>query len=370
MKIALITNSFLPRVGGAEYVVHHLARTWGHAGHEVTVFTVKSGEAPAPDLPYTVRPFSLLRGSTRFGYHRFPFLPFAIKTVGALLETFHPDFISAHFGYPTALWLAGLSPVPRFVITCHGAEINPKEKPRAVYHLDEVLAEALNSAQAVVAISSYGRRLMQEMGVLAERIHLIPNGIDRERFRRPVEFDLRGRFDIPKDAPVVLSVGRENWIKAFDTGIEAFAKVLDRVPQAYYVLLGRGNERWLPLVRQLGIERNVVISRLYGDELVGAYQQADVYFSSSVYEGCPVVVLEAMAAGLPAVVTNVSGSQDMIQTGENGIVVEPRCPGDMAEAICSLLHDKSLQKRYSLANIERSHYYDWSNIGRMYLELA
>ncbi len=370
MKIALLTNSFLPHIGGAEYVIHQLARVWGLAGHEVTVITVAPGAEPEQGIPYSVKTFKLLRGSSRLGYHRFPFLQSAVKTVSGLLKEYKPDFISAHFGYPVGLWLSRCSPIPRFIITCHGDEVNPEGKPRGKYHIDGVLAEAWNRAHGVIAISTHVLRLMEGMGVHPDKIHLIPNGIDRGRFRRPVEFDLRGRFGIPKDAPVVLSVGGERQAKAFDKGIEAISLLMKDIPDAHYILLGKGNERWVPLVKRLNIERNVTISSLYGYELIGAYQQSDLFLSSSVYEGCPLVVLEAMASGLPVVVTNVSGSQDMIETGRNGIVVEPNRTDEMAKALISLLRDRSLQKRYGLENVERSEYYDWSNIGRMYLELA
>jgi glycosyltransferase involved in cell wall biosynthesis len=370
MKIALVTNSFLPRVGGAEYVIHHLARVWGLMGHEVRVITVSPGDEPEECIPYTVETFDILRGSARLGYHRFPFLQLAARTLGARLESYDPDFISAHFGYPVALWLAAISPLPKFIITCHGDEINPKGRPRGRYHIDRTLAASFNRAHGVVAISEYGRRMLEQMGVRPEKVHLVPNGIELERFRRTVDFDLRGRFRIDRDAPIVLSVGRDNWAKAFDRGIEAIALLLESNPAVHYVLLGRGNERWIPLLKELGIEESVTISTLHGDDLVGAYQQADLFFSPSVYEGCPLVVLEAMAAGLPLVVTDVSGSQDMVETGINGTVVEPGRADHMAEALARLLRDASLRQQYGRANIERSSYYDWDNIARMYLELA
>ena len=370
MKIALVTNSFLPQIGGAEYVIHYLARAWGLAGHEVTVITVEPGDEPEQGIPYSVKTFKLLRGSSRLGYHRFPILQLAVRTLSGLLESYKPDFISAHFGYPVGLWLSRCSPIPRFLITCHGDEVNPDGRPRGKYHIDGILTESLNRAHGVIAISTHSRNLMKEMGVHPDKIHLIPNGVDHERFRKPVEFDLRGRFGISKDAPVILSVGKERRAKAFDKAIEAFAILLKDNPDAHYILLGKGNERLIPLLKQLDIERNVTISRLDGEELVGAYQQSDLFFSSSIYEGCPLVVLEAMASGLPVVVTNVSGSQDMIESGKNGIVVEPGRTDEMAEAISSILRDRSLQKRFGLANVELSNYYDWNNIAKMYLELA
>jgi glycosyltransferase involved in cell wall biosynthesis len=370
MKIALVTNSFLPHIGGAEYVIHHLARVWGQAGHEVKVMTVEPGDEPELGIPYSVQTFKLLKGSTRLGYHRFPFLQKATRQICRLLEAYRPDFISGHFGYPVALWLSRCSPLPRFLITCHGEEINPKGKPRSKYHLDAILTEAFNRAHGVIAISNHSRKLLEEMGVGHEKIHLIPNGVERARFRKPVEFDLRAKFGIAPDAPVILSVGREHWIKAFDKGIEAIGRLIEKNPTIHYVLLGKGNDRWAPMVKRLGIEKNVTISRLYDDDLVGAYQQADIFFSSSVYEGCPLVVLEAMASGLPIVATDVSGSQDMIESGKNGLVVEPNNPEKMAEALDSLLKDRSLHKRFGVANAELSEYYDWSNIGKMYLELS
>ncbi len=370
MRIALVTNSFLPHIGGAEYVIHHLASVWGLAGHEVKVISVEPGDEPERGIPYSVKTFRLLKGSSRLGYHRFPFLQTAVRTLNGLLDSYKPDFISAHFGYPVGLWMSRCSPLPRFLITCHGEEINPGGKPRAKYHLDGILAESFNRAHGVIAISNYSRKLLEEMGVRPDKIHLVPNGVERERFMKPAQFDLRGRFGIPRDAPVILSVGREHWIKAFDNGIEAIALLVGKNPSVHFVLLGKGNDRWAPLVKRLGIEKNVTISRLYGEELVGAYQQSDIFFSSSVYEGCPLVVLEAMASSLPIVATNVSGSQDMIESGKNGILVEPGRTDEMAEALDSLLRDKSLQKRFGITNLELSEYYDWSNIGKMYLELS
>jgi glycosyltransferase involved in cell wall biosynthesis len=368
VKIALVTAQFLPFVGGAEMVAHHLACQWQLQGHDVCVINYTTDKATHPGALYSVRKYSILRGSTRFGDHKFPFRWYAARNIKRLLREFNPDFISAHFGFPTGVWLSKIHTLPKYIITCHGAELNKLERPRKVFKIDMLLADSLNKSSGVIAISTYARKVMEEMGVESSSIFYIPNGIDRERFRKSVNFDFRKRFKIPKGAMVILSVGRDNWIKAFDTGIKAFAKFHAKMPDAYYVILGHGNDRLLPLARELGVSKNIIFGQLYGDELTGAYQQSNIFFSSSVYELCPVVVLEAMAAGLPTVVTNVSGSQDMIKTGDNGIVVEPGNPDKMADALYELATDKSLQKRFGSSNLKKSEFYDWKNISRMYLE--
>jgi glycosyltransferase involved in cell wall biosynthesis len=370
MRIALVTNSFLPRIGGAEVVAHNLARQWAHDGHEVCVITPPPAESPDSDPGYSIHTFRPLRGSTRFGYHRAPFLGHASRRVNRILERYRPDFISAHFAYPTALWLSKSVPSVNYIVTPHGGEINPQEKARKVFGLSEALAHSMNEASGIIAISRYVGALLEEMGVERDRIHFIPNGVDCDRFNKPVIFDLRARFGIHADAPVILSVGRNDWSKAFDTGIRAFAGVHEKYRDAFYVILGRDTRKWIPLVRELDLEGNVFFSELHGDDMIGAYRQSTLFFSSSVSEGCPVALLEAMAAGLPSVVTNVSGSQDLITTGENGIVTEPGDPGAMADAISELLADESLRSRYGDANRERARSYDWPLIARRYLDLA
>ena len=107
MRIALVTCSFLPRVGGAEFVIHNLARHWTSRDHEVVVMNAAS-DRPPEGAAYACRQFRVLRGSDRFGYHRFPFFGFVRRQLRRMLAEWRPDFISAHFGYPTALWLADL----------------------------------------------------------------------------------------------------------------------------------------------------------------------------------------------------------------------------------------------------------------------
>lgn len=372
MKIALVTGSFLPTVGGAEFVVHHLGVQWVRQGHAVTVINFVSGRKTHPDANYQVRRYGLLRGATRFGYHRFPFQWHAVRALKKILRDESPDFISAHFGYPVGLWMACIRPVPRYIITCHGQDLTRLEQGyRHEHAIDTCLRDALNCSDGAVAISAYARKLMEDMGVRPEVICDIPNGVDVERFQKKAPRSMRKLLSLPEDALIILSVGRNNPAKDYATGMRAFAAVSAAFPSAYYVIVGAETSKLMPLGAKLGIDGKMVCSEgLFGEDLVAAYQQADVLFSPSIRELCPLVVLEGMAAGLPAVVTNVSGSQDLIRTGCNGIVVEPQQPVMMAEALRQMLEDRGLRSVYGAANKDIAHGYDWSMISRKYLEHA
>lgn len=369
MKIALVTSIFFPRVGGVQSVVHHLASRWARQGHEVCVMNYVTDEPYCSD--YTVRRYRIMCGSNSYG-HRFPFNWYARQGIKRLLDVFNPDFISVHVGYPTGYWTSNIKPSLRYVVTCHGADLTTAEwGVRKRFGVDKQLAYALNNSAGAVAISRHARKLMEDLGIAPSNIVDIPNGLDAAIFRKSVDVDIRCKFGIPKKAILILSVGRNHPAKGYESGVKAVAKACKSFPDVRYLLLGRGVGRLRPLARELGIgQSTVLVEGLYGSELVGAYQQSDIFFSPSDQEMFPLVVLEAMATGLPEVVTNVGGSQDAIETGVNGFVVEPGDVGAMTEALCRLITDVGLRKSMGDVNRERSQYFSWDNVSRMYLKLC
>ena len=372
MRIALVSPSFLPAVGGAEFVVHHLAQAWGEQGHTVRVMNWVADEPTQPGATYSVARFTILRGAPRVGYHRFPFGRYTVRQLDRLFADFEPDFVSGHMGYPTATYLARCRPAVPYAITCHGRDLTHFDWGyRNEYRIDAPMRRALQASRGVIAISSFARRLLEELGVTPDRIFDIPNGVDLQRFRRDVDYDLRAAFGIPAGAPVMLSVGREHPQKAFETGVRAFARLAARRDDVHYVVLGLGTSVHATLAESLGVADRVHLHEgLRGDDLVGAYQQADVYFSPSIWEMMPLVVLESMAAGVPAVVTDVSGSQDLVLEGETGFIVQPGDEQAMADRLADVLDDAALRERLAKATAQRADDYSWDAVSRRYLELA
>ena len=98
MKIAILSPSFLPHVGGAEFVAHNLGQAWGQQGHEVQIVNWVSDEISHPEATYTTARFKLLRGAPRVGYHRFPFVQYTVRQLNTILDRFNPDFVAGHMG--------------------------------------------------------------------------------------------------------------------------------------------------------------------------------------------------------------------------------------------------------------------------------
>jgi nucleoside-diphosphate-sugar epimerase len=112
MRIALVTTTFLPVIGGAQFCVHHLARQWCRQGHDVRVFNTVAERPSESNAGYSVERYRVLRGAgrLRLGLHRFPFCWFTARDLSRRLQTFRPEVVSGHFAYPTAFFLAAVRP--------------------------------------------------------------------------------------------------------------------------------------------------------------------------------------------------------------------------------------------------------------------
>lgn len=370
MKIALVTSVFLPNTGGGEFVVHHLANQWAKQGHEVCVFNSLTNEVSHPDALYTVKQYKIIRGASRFGYHRFPWLEISTNSLNRVINEFNPDFISGHFAIPVAFYLANLKPARKWLITSHGADViaNFPDSLRDRYNVDTILGNALNKASAVISISKIAQQSIEEIGVSKSNIKYIPNGVDIEKFLTKPSTDFRKLNDIPDNAKVILTIARYANQKNLELGIRAFAEVAELYPNLYYVFAGGETKRLLPTIKAYNLQDRVIIrERLMGDELLAAYQQSNVFISTSLWEFCPLVILESFAAGIPLIATKVAGNCDLIEDGVNGLLVESNSHVEMAEALIKLLNNESLQISMRDANIAKSKLFDWAYISQLYL---
>ena len=349
VRIALVTVSFLPQPGGAEFVIHHLGNQWAAQGHEVRVFNAVSDRPTHPEAKYSVSRFSVWRGATRFGYHRFPWFQASTRSLGSKLRRFAPDFISAHSAYPAGLYLAAIPRNPAWIVTCHGTDIarSVPDSIRDRWNIDSHLSKSLGGANAVISICPFARRSLEELGISGDRCIDLPNGVDYEAFQKPSSFDLRKYFGIPSEALIVLTVARNFPQKNLALGIRAFRRIVQQFENAVYVVVGRGVDRLQSVVHKLGLQDKVRLhSQVLGEELIGAHQQAEVYLSTSAWEFCPLVILEAMAAGTPQVATDVPGNQDLVRHDHTGFLVAPDSEASMADAVFRLLSNCALRGKF------------------------
>jgi sugar transferase (PEP-CTERM/EpsH1 system associated) len=203
----------------------------------------------------------------------------------------------------------------------------------------------------------------QVIGVPEHKSGLLANGIDAERFRPLAEGEQRPDFGFGAGCRVIGTVGRVQDVKDHATLVDAFALLRARLPaeSAALRLAIVGDGPLLPAlrdkVRALGLEGLVWLpgARYDVPEILRGF---DVYAISSIAEGTPGSVLEAMASGLPAVGTRVGGVPEVIAEGLTGQLVPPRDPSAMADALAPYLRDPALAAAHGAAGRARvlSHY--------------
>ena len=233
----------------------------------------------------------------------------------------------------------------------------------------------------IIAISESGRRELIELGVAPdEKIVVVPLGLDLERFRdRVAPADARRALGLGS-GPTVGIVARLVPIKDVATFIRAAALARATVPDLVAVVVGDGEqraelERLAADLAPAGQGRDGWCRFLgWRSDLPTVVAALDVVALSSLNEGSPVSLIEAMAAGRAVLATAVGGVPDVIRTDETGVLVPPRDPAALARAMVRLLRDVSLRERLGLAAAASVHpRYDASrllaDIERLYLEL-
>jgi sugar transferase (PEP-CTERM/EpsH1 system associated) len=203
----------------------------------------------------------------------------------------------------------------------------------------------------------------QVIGVPEHKSGLLANGIDAERFRPLAEGEQRPDFGFGAGCRVIGTVGRVQDVKDHATLVDAFALLRTRLPAESDALRLAivGDGPLLPALREkvraLGLEGLVWLpgARYDVPEILRGF---DVYAISSIAEGTPGSVLEAMASGLPAVGTRVGGVPEVIAEGLTGQLVPPRDPSAMADALAPYLRAPALAAAHGAAGRARvlSHY--------------
>jgi len=255
-------------------------------------------------------------------------------------EGFDFDVIDAHYYYPdgvAAALLARWFKKP-LTITARGTDLNLIPQ----YALPRRMMQwAAARAQASIGVCAALIDVLRGWGVAEDRLHVMRNGVDLQRFRPLPQADARARLGL-SGSPLLLSVGYLIERKGHHIAIEALAELLPRQPEARLVIVGEGEERdrLLALARQLGVEAQVTLAGAQPNaELLHWYSAADVFLLASSREGWANVLLEAMACGTPVVATDIWGTPEVVSSPAVGRLVK-RDAGAMAAAVEALHHDQ------------------------------
>jgi glycosyltransferase involved in cell wall biosynthesis len=224
----------------------------------------------------------------------------------------------------------------------------------------------LKQVQAVIIVlSTRTEHYLRKNGFDLPGTQIIPNGVDITRFQ------LAPQEEMDQRSQTVICVSKARYEKGLDVLLQAWHIVHSHVPEAHLIIVGSGPlQPQLELMADaLGIAQNVEFTGLQSD-IPAQLHRGLIGILPSRWEGMPNALLEAMASGLACVATRVSGSEDVIQPGVNGLLVESEDYQGMAQALITLLQSPKLAQKYGLAAhtlIEQS--YTLEHILNMYIQI-
>ena len=331
--------------GGAERQVVALAAGFRRRGWDVDVVTLIEPRAFEREF------VEAGIGLCSLGMRRSVPDPRAISRLAALLKRQSPSVVHSHMVHANLMARAArlLAPIPYLVSTAH----NVIEGGRALevgYRLTDPLCD-LTTNVSPAGVSRYVERGLTPQG----RIRYVPNGIDLVSFQRRHELRVRLRDALGVAGEFVwLAVGRFNPVKDYGSMLVAFSEVL-RGAAATLVIAGDGEVRpaMEAMAASLGVMDRVRFLGIRSD-VAGLMSAADGYVLSSVWEGLPLVLLEAAATSLPIVATDVGGVREIVVHGRTGFVTKSSDSGALAVAMRALM-DAPVEVRRAMGAAGREH---------------
>lgn len=254
-------------------------------------------------------------------------------------------FFASMFANP----IAKLSGVPITIETAHIRELWRKGPIKTCYFIDRFFSVFTDKIIAVSnAVANY---LITVKGLNSQKIKVVHNGRDLSKFRPDINpntsAEMKRRFSLNDATGIVGVIGRLNFQKGHRYFLKAIPHVLAKIPKVKFLIVGDGELRkeLEDLAEHLGISKNVIFAG-FQKEIPEIISILDILVLPSLFEGLPLVAIEGSAMAKPVIVTNVDGSPEAIKHQETGIVVPPKDPIALAQAMLALLEDKERASRY------------------------
>jgi glycosyltransferase involved in cell wall biosynthesis len=354
MKICMMTNTFLPHVGGVAKSVQTFAEDYRRKRHRTLIVAPEFPEdesVPKDIERHVIR----LPAVQRFNGSDFSVVLPLATLLNTRLEEFQPQIIHSHHPFligDTALRYSVEKNAP-IVFTHHTlyeqyTHYVPMDSPALKNFVIELTTEYANMCDAVIAPSESIATLIRERGVETE-IEVIPTGVDVQSFSSGDGDAFRKKQGLPGDAFVVGHVGRLAPEKNLDYLGRAASQFAGNCKKAHFLVVGDGPSR--ENLQGIFTERNLTDrlntpGRLIGQDLLDAYAAMNVFAFSSFSETQGMVLAEAMAAGLPVVALDASGVREVVRDDKNGFMLDAKAPEEMfADSLKRIQQDGDLLER-------------------------
>lgn len=344
MKIMFLIRTL--NYGGAERQLVVLAKELHKQGHSVGVAVFYPNGPLEKELHDAKVPVRVLEKK-----HRWDIFGFFLRLIKLLREE-KPDILHGYLGGPNILtvMLKPFFPNVRMVWGVRASNMDLKQYDWFVRFAYWVECKLSRFADMIIVNSHAGRDYSVQQGFPKDKMVVIPNGIDTERFQPNSEFrkKIRNEWGVLENEKLIGLVARLDPMKDHATFLRAAALLLEERKDIHFVCVGDGpanyREKLYLLSKELGLSNYLIWAGARND-MSAVYNALDIASSSSLSEGFPNVIGEAMACGVSCVVTDVGDSAWLV--GETGIVVDPKDPKALVEGWKSALayNDKVVSQK-------------------------
>ncbi|MCL5072417.1 MAG: glycosyltransferase family 4 protein [Actinobacteria bacterium] len=338
MKILHITKKYPDIMGGDSTVVESLEKYQKKKGHQVYILTSNCDEIKkSPQVTkYALKIDALYLD--RINLNRIISLFILLFYSFFYLKKIKPDIVHSHspelgFILSFACKLYGI-PV---INTCHGVTFSDKNYSFIKRKLEEFFLK-YGYFKKIITVNASSLKDFKKSNI--NNVDYLPNGVDLDEFQKK-------RHKINKKV-IFLFVGRVEADKGLSYLIDA-ADRLKRIEKNFELLLvGTGIDQnfFQDLVNELNLSDYIkFLGKKNKDELMACYYNADVFILPSLHEGFPMTILEAWAAELPVIVTDVGGIRTICINKENALIIPPKNPEKISAAMTELIKDKELRRK-------------------------
>ena len=354
MNILMVTNTFTPHVGGVAKSVAAFTEAYRQLGHRVLVIAPEFENMPEDETDVIRVPAIQNFNGSDFSV-RLPIPGY----VFASLDEFRPDIVHSHHPFllgDTALLIAASFDVP-LVFTHHTrhelyTHYVPLDSPQLKRFVIQLSIGYANLSDQVIAPSQSIAEILQGRRV-ETAIEVIPTGVDVQRMAQGNGSAIRKRMNIPPDAILIGHTGRLAPEKNLKFLAEAVTEFIDSHPKTHFMVVGEGSSRneIESVFKNSSLDSNLHFTgSLKGQDLVDSYHAMDIFAFASKSETQGMVLVEAMAAGIPVVALDAPGARDVIIHNKNGWLIDSDDPA----AFVSALKQASFHSREDEAQLQQA----------------
>lgn len=388
MKIACIIFAPMGKMGGAQVFAFNLLGKLNEFGHDVTLYltdcSYKDLQGKIKNCPFRIKP--LFFETARISLY----VPFLMRQIiKGIQKREKYDLWQVIGAYPAGYVASVLSGKAPLVLRTHGEDIQKNHELNYGARLNSAkekkIRETLNTMDRLVAMTRNMYDCYAELQVPPEKIVEIPNAVNLKRFSISNDRTAtRHRYNMSGEKTLLVTVGRYHVKKGHDLIPEIADSLRQRHIDFKWLLIGNGLENLRKEINQKGLSDYIILKEEIGmtdmfgeqgeinipnDELIELLKCSDIFVFPTRLEGFPMVLIEAMAAGIPVVTTNSPGVREIVAHNKTALLSEIDDVDSMASNIIRLIKDYDLRNNLVRESRKELSKYDRDNVANQYVKL-